>query len=303
MDIIRQLLEKVNALHEIGFVHCDFKPQNVMLTDDFQVRLIDIGGIKKEGHDFQDGKIEVTPGFYPPTVRNGRTQELPNNMIVDKSMDWYALGVTLSYLNVDNNPHINVIAEKLKQQYDNFARGLEHTYTLSDAIKEIDTLQLGQIQEQQRLQQQMRQQQMRQQQIRQQEQRLQQQLQQQQQQLQQQQIRLQQIRQQQQQQQQLRAGDGVIDKITKDRLLEKLPDNTRTYFNNYIFNSTGKTIDISGMMGFYQFTDESINIMSAISDNTIICNQKTITPAYAKQRLANVIRSIQQERQQPPYGK
>jgi eukaryotic-like serine/threonine-protein kinase len=78
--------DALGAMHKAGFVHCDLKPANILLSHDFkEVRVIDLGqacpiGTKKE-------RIQGTPDYISPE----QVKLLP----VDERTDVYNLGATM----------------------------------------------------------------------------------------------------------------------------------------------------------------------------------------------------------------
>lgn len=64
LDIFSQTAQALHALHVAGFVHCDFKPANILVDAAGQVKLIDLGqacpiGTAKE-------RIQGTPDYIAP---------------------------------------------------------------------------------------------------------------------------------------------------------------------------------------------------------------------------------------------
>lgn len=56
--------EALYALNQVGLVHCDFKPQNVLVSDDNEVRVIDLGQACPVGT--VKPRIQGTPDFIAP---------------------------------------------------------------------------------------------------------------------------------------------------------------------------------------------------------------------------------------------
>lgn len=83
-----RLTRAVAALHRLDVVHRDIKPDNVMLTADGGLKLIDLGVSRlPRVEDFHGDEIPGTPGFMAPEQFAGNAG--------DDLTDQFALGVTL----------------------------------------------------------------------------------------------------------------------------------------------------------------------------------------------------------------
>ena len=85
MDIFRQTAEGLGAMHDAGFVHADMKPNNIVITDEGSVKIIDLGqacpiGTIKE-------RIQGTPDYIAPEQVH-RRETTPKT-------DVYNLGATM----------------------------------------------------------------------------------------------------------------------------------------------------------------------------------------------------------------
>jgi uncharacterized protein (TIGR02145 family) len=89
MQQIGQLLDAVEEVHKKGMLHRDIKPDNVLITPEGRLVLIDFGSAR----DFSDGKTTtqtamLTPGYAPPEQYSERAQRGPFT-------DIYGLGATI----------------------------------------------------------------------------------------------------------------------------------------------------------------------------------------------------------------
>lgn len=98
VEIARQSLMGLQALHEQSVIHCDIKPDNIMLTllgnGKQRVKIIDFGLARFEGRDAELGKVakeEIlgTPEFVSPELLQGQDPTMRS--------DLYALGHVLYY--------------------------------------------------------------------------------------------------------------------------------------------------------------------------------------------------------------
>jgi serine/threonine protein phosphatase PrpC len=82
------LARGVAALHRIGVIHRDIKPDNVMLEGGGSLKLLDLGVVRVPGlEDGPSEEIPGTPGYMAPEMFEGE----PGN----EATDIYALGVTM----------------------------------------------------------------------------------------------------------------------------------------------------------------------------------------------------------------
>jgi serine/threonine protein phosphatase PrpC len=83
------LARAVDSLHRAGVIHRDIKPDNVILTPDGGLKLIDLGVARvPELEDFPASQIPGTPSYMAPEMLEGES-------IGDEATDLYALGVTV----------------------------------------------------------------------------------------------------------------------------------------------------------------------------------------------------------------
>jgi serine/threonine-protein kinase len=85
VDIFIQVAEALDALHGIGYVHCDLKPSNILVNAQGDVKVIDLGQACAVGT--AKSRIQGTPDYIAP--------EQVKCAAVSPQTDIYNLGATL----------------------------------------------------------------------------------------------------------------------------------------------------------------------------------------------------------------
>lgn len=88
LGIFQQVADGLDALHRAGFVHADIKPNNIMITQDGRVKIIDFGQSCPVG--YVKRRIQGTPDYIAPE----QVRRLP----IDRRTDVYNLGATLYWV-------------------------------------------------------------------------------------------------------------------------------------------------------------------------------------------------------------
>jgi serine/threonine-protein kinase len=85
VDVFIQTARALDSLHLMGYVHCDLKPNNILIDDKGRVKVIDLGQAAKTGTI--KSRIQGTPDYIAP-------EQVKCNAITFKT-DVYNLGATM----------------------------------------------------------------------------------------------------------------------------------------------------------------------------------------------------------------
>ncbi len=97
-DIARRLLRAVGMLHRRNILHRDIKPDNLLLSADGELRLLDFGLAHCPGLSAElPSDVAGTPNYIAPEAYAGHA--------VDARHDLYAVGVTLYFLLTGHYPY------------------------------------------------------------------------------------------------------------------------------------------------------------------------------------------------------
>ena len=89
LHIFQQLVDAVTKLHENNIIHRDIKPQNIMIANDFTIKLMDYGVVR-----ITTGSAITDPGKFQGTIRNSSPEYL-FGQDYDNRHDIYSLGTVL----------------------------------------------------------------------------------------------------------------------------------------------------------------------------------------------------------------
>ncbi len=100
-EIAENLASAIAAIHRVGLLHNDLKPENVVLDDDDQVKILDLGCAALTAQSLRDS---VASDRFGGTVRYAAPERLRSNEDVDGRSDLYSLGLLLYELMTGCHP-------------------------------------------------------------------------------------------------------------------------------------------------------------------------------------------------------
>lgn len=98
-------LSAIYYIHEKGILHCDIKPNNILISDDNKAILTDFGSAVYLNNN---GSAKLRNVYYKHIA-----PEQCNNLVIDKRLDIYQIGTTL-YRMCNGNEEYNRQAKKYK---------------------------------------------------------------------------------------------------------------------------------------------------------------------------------------------
>lgn len=98
LDILKKLTAVTAYLHSRNpqVIYGDIKPENFMVTQDGDIRLIDFGAALSGYGEIREGQLTGTYGYCPPEQRAGKS--------ISAASDVYALGVLAVYMLTGTDP-------------------------------------------------------------------------------------------------------------------------------------------------------------------------------------------------------
>ncbi|XP_063683842.1 citron Rho-interacting kinase-like isoform X2 [Bolinopsis microptera] len=119
-----EMVLAINALHELGFVHRDIKPDNILLDRKGHVKLADFGSAAR----IIDGKVQTgmpvgTPDYIAPEVL--QSMEGKRCQPYGTECDWWSLGVVIYEMLYGETPFADDTMVQIYSNIMNFEQRLE----------------------------------------------------------------------------------------------------------------------------------------------------------------------------------
>ena len=112
LDIIKAVLQGLDAAHTAGIVHRDLKPENVLLADDGRIKIADFGLARASTHNTATSQALLgTIAYLSP--------ELISRGVADVRSDMYALGIMIFEMLTGQQPYQGDQAVTIAYQHTN----------------------------------------------------------------------------------------------------------------------------------------------------------------------------------------
>jgi len=110
-NIICTVLDALDYVHAKGVVHRDIKPSNIMIENNSNVRLMDLGIARmNSGNKFSMSGFIGTPEYAAP--EQIRREEMGSEAQINAATDIYELGITFYELLTGHNPMADPVEAK-----------------------------------------------------------------------------------------------------------------------------------------------------------------------------------------------
>jgi serine/threonine protein kinase len=94
LEFFREILDAINYSHSKGFIHCDIKPNNIIVDSKGTPKVIDFGIASKYG-SFMSGKNQTTFFQNAFTPNYASPEQIKGEKNLSETTDVYSLGVVL----------------------------------------------------------------------------------------------------------------------------------------------------------------------------------------------------------------
>jgi serine/threonine-protein kinase len=108
-DIALQVSDGLGLAHRAGIIHCDIKPQNIIITDDGRAKITDFGIAQRVDGSSADGPLWGSPAYFSPEQSAGQP--------LTPASDVYSVGVMLYEMLTGQLPFAGKDAAALARQH------------------------------------------------------------------------------------------------------------------------------------------------------------------------------------------
>jgi serine/threonine-protein kinase len=98
LNYIEQIVQALTVMHNANVIHCDIKPENLMVCEDGRVVLVDFGLNKKLERSTSYATRRLTTTLQLGTAGYAAPEQYVKNMPIGAFTDNYGLGATLYHL-------------------------------------------------------------------------------------------------------------------------------------------------------------------------------------------------------------
>ena len=132
LDVVKAILQGLDAAHQAGIVHRDLKPENILMADDGRIKIADFGLARAASHDTQTGQALLgTVAYLSPELVTGSPADIRS--------DLYALGIMLFEMLTGTQPFTGDQAVTVAYQHANASVPVPSD-VVSDTPAELDEL-------------------------------------------------------------------------------------------------------------------------------------------------------------------